>query len=90
MQPAMSPPSAMLTNPWKRKMAVKRYFQSGLKIRIKKTALTTGLLSVDACKKDGNGWMYKRLNGDQTHQGRHMRISSGEWEIQRIRLYDYK
>ena len=57
---------------------------------IKKPALTTGLLSVDACKKDGNGWMYKRLNGDQTHQGRHMRISSGEWEIQRIRLYDYK
>ena len=57
---------------------------------IKKTALTTGLLSVDACKKDGNSWIYKRLNGDQTHQGRHMRISSGEWEIQRIRLYDYK
>ena len=57
---------------------------------IKKPALTTGLLSVDACKKDGNGWMYKRLNGDQTHQGRHMRISSGEWEIQRIRLYNYK
>jgi beta-galactosidase GanA len=52
--------------------------------------VTTGLLSVDVAAKSENGWNFKRLNGDQTHQGRHMRIGSGEWQIQRVRLYDYK
>jgi len=50
----------------------------------------TGILSADVSTKIEEGWHYKRLNGDQTHQGRHMRIGSGEWQIQRIRLYDYK
>jgi hypothetical protein len=51
---------------------------------------TTGLLSVDLCSKTEKGWYFKRLNGDQTHQGRHMRMGSGSWEIQRVRLYGYK
>lgn len=57
---------------------------------IKKKDVTTGLLSVDVCAKDGDNWTFKSLNGDETHQGRHMRISSGNWGIQRVRLYDYK
>jgi len=29
------------------------------------------------------------LNGDQTHQGRHVRMELGDWEIQRFKLYQY-
>ena len=48
-----------------------------------------GLLSVDQCKKKNGEWSFRRLNGDQTHQGRHIRIPVGAWDIQKIRLYDY-
>jgi beta-galactosidase GanA len=30
------------------------------------------------------------LNGDQTHQGRHIRLPEGKWQIQRVRLYRYR
>ncbi|HEY1606462.1 MAG TPA: DUF5597 domain-containing protein [Allosphingosinicella sp.] len=30
------------------------------------------------------------LNGDQTHQGRFVRLPSGSWGIQRVRLYRYR
>jgi hypothetical protein len=30
------------------------------------------------------------LNGDQTHQGRHVRLAPGEISVQRIRLYRYR
>jgi hypothetical protein len=30
-----------------------------------------------------------RMNGDQNHQGRHLRIDRGDWNIQHIKLYDY-
>ncbi len=29
------------------------------------------------------------LNGDQTHQGRHVRLESGDWDIQKFKLYAY-
>ncbi|MCR4439957.1 MAG: DUF5597 domain-containing protein [bacterium] len=31
----------------------------------------------------------RRLNGDESHQGRHLRIPSGQFGIQRVRLYRY-
>ena len=31
----------------------------------------------------------KSLNGDQTHQGRHVRISVGDWKALHVRLYRY-
>jgi len=31
----------------------------------------------------------RRLNGDQTHQGRHVRIPVGQFEIQHFKLYKY-
>lgn len=31
----------------------------------------------------------RRLNGDQTHQGRHVRIEMGKYDIQRFELYTY-
>lgn len=50
-----------------------------------------GLLSVDeiAVGDDGSYNYLRRHNGDQTHQGRHVRISVGDWKILHIRLYEY-
>lgn len=50
---------------------------------------TAGLLSVDECEKNDSGWQFRRLNGDQTHQGRHMCIPQTEWGIQRVKIYSY-
>jgi hypothetical protein len=36
-------------------------------------------------------WQPRRwLNGDQTHQGRHLRLPSGKFDIQRVKLYRYR
>lgn len=36
-------------------------------------------------------WVPGRLlNGDQTHQGRNIRLAPGEWRIQKVRLYRYR
>ncbi|MUP46046.1 mannonate dehydratase [Gramella sp. BOM4] len=40
--------------------------------------------------KDGKWEVIRHLNGDQTHQGRHIRISHGDYSIQRIQLYEYE
>jgi beta-galactosidase GanA len=51
---------------------------------------TVGLLSVDEGKFVGGEWKAgRRLNGDQTHQGRHVRINAGKFEIQKVKLYKY-
>lgn len=39
--------------------------------------------------KDGLPVFIRRLNGDQTHQGRHVRISVDDYQILRVRLYEY-
>jgi len=51
-----------------------------------------GIASVDEVNIDKQGQMHylRRLNGDQDHQGRHVRIACGEWKILHVRLYDYK
>ncbi|HEV8366663.1 MAG TPA: DUF5597 domain-containing protein [Pyrinomonadaceae bacterium] len=50
---------------------------------------TVGLLSVDDGKYVNGQWIGgRRLNGDQTHQGRHVRL--GRFGIQRVRLYRYR
>ncbi|WP_298090166.1 DUF5597 domain-containing protein [uncultured Sphingomonas sp.] len=38
----------------------------------------------------GNWAPGRLLNGDQTHQGRHIRLPAGRWGIQRVRLYRYR
>ena len=50
-----------------------------------------GLLSVDEVSVSEAGTMQylRRHNGDQTHQGRHARISVGEWKLLHIKLYEY-
>ena len=51
-----------------------------------------GIASVDEVSIDEEGRMHyqRRLNGDQDHQGRHVRLACGEWKILHVKLYDYK
>ncbi len=49
-----------------------------------------GLLSVEEGNFVDGKWRHIRwLNGDQTNQGRHVRIAPGRFEIQRVKLYRY-
>jgi beta-galactosidase GanA len=50
-----------------------------------------GLLSVEEGKYVNGQWVAgRRLNGDQTHQGRHVRLVPGRFGIQRVKLYRYR
>ncbi|HEX4737185.1 MAG TPA: DUF5597 domain-containing protein [Allosphingosinicella sp.] len=50
-----------------------------------------GLERVEEGRFVGGQWQRGRLlNGDQTHQGRFVRLPSGSWGIQRVRLYRYR
>ncbi|MEL1252298.1 DUF5597 domain-containing protein [Flavobacterium sp. DGU38] len=58
---------------------------------LKNTALNAGILKTDQGKFENDVWRTVRhFNGDQTHQGRHLRISVGDYEIQKIKLYTYE
>jgi len=53
--------------------------------------LTTGILKVDEGKFENTNWkVIRHLNGDQTHQGRHVRIFMNDPSILRFELYTYK
>ena len=51
-----------------------------------------GILSCDEGGFDERGeWVtHRRLNGDETHQGRHVRLVPGSFTIQRVALYRYR
>ncbi len=51
-----------------------------------------GIGSVDEVSIDQNGEMkyLRRLNGDQDHQGRHVRIGVDDFSILHVKLYEYK
>jgi uncharacterized protein DUF5597 len=50
-----------------------------------------GILSAQEGKYVEGQWRPGRwLNGDQTHQGRHLRLSPGKFDIQRVKLYRYR
>jgi len=50
-----------------------------------------GILSVEEGRfVDGKWESVRWLNGDQTHQGRHLRLEPGRFSIQRIKLYRYR
>jgi len=58
---------------------------------LKNELLNAGILKVDEGIFENNNWkILRHLNGDQTHQGRHLRIPAGEYTIQRVELYTYK
>ena len=50
-----------------------------------------GIGTVDEVCIDSQGQMHflRRHNGDQSHQGRHVRIACGEWKMLHVVLYDY-
>lgn len=50
-----------------------------------------GLLSVEEGRFENGEWKHLRwLNGDQTHQGRHVRLEPGRFTLQRVKLYRYR
>jgi hypothetical protein len=51
-----------------------------------------GIGSVDEVmvNADGSFSYIRRLNGDQDHQGRHVRISVGDYKTLYVRLYEYQ
>ncbi len=51
----------------------------------------TGLLSVEEGRYEDGKWVHLRwLSGDQTHQGRHVRLEPGRFTLQRVKLYRYR
>jgi Domain of unknown function (DUF5597)/Beta-galactosidase len=49
-----------------------------------------GILSAEEGRIVNGRWRTtRRLNGDQTHQGRHIRLGPGEFTMQRVKLYRY-
>lgn len=55
------------------------------------TTYKAGILSIDNGSFKNNEWqLLLRLNGDEDHQGRHLRIPLNEWDIQHLKLYRYK
>ena len=57
---------------------------------IENKTINVGLLKVEEGNFVNNGWKIKsHLNGDQTHQGRHINIGTNQIGIQRVQLYLY-
>ncbi|MGE6353954.1 DUF5597 domain-containing protein [Flavobacterium sp. NPDC079362] len=57
---------------------------------LKNTNLNVGILKTDQGIFENGEWKtIRHFNGDQTHQGRHIRISVGDYEIQKVKLYTY-
>ncbi|GAB3577522.1 GH35 family beta-galactosidase [Hymenobacter daeguensis] len=49
-----------------------------------------GYLSVDEGHFEDEKWLPgRRMNGDQDHQGRHVRVAGNEYSIQHVKLYTY-
>jgi beta-galactosidase GanA len=49
-----------------------------------------GLDRVQEGRFENSKWVGGRwLNGDETHQGRHMHLYDGRWTVQRVSLYRY-
>ena len=70
------------------------FFVAGTGVVITFTATTAnkraGFLSIDEGKFNEEKWMPgRRLNGDQDHQGRHVRIPVDSYNIQHVKLYTY-
>lgn len=65
----------------------------GLVITIKAndSEMTAGFASIFEGEFIEGEWKAGRsMNGDQSHQGRHVRIPVGTWGIQKVSLYQYK
>lgn len=67
---------------------------SGIVVTFKSVAdlsLNIGILKDEEGRFENNVWKtIRHLNGDQIHQGRHIRIPMGDYAIQKFSLYSYK
>lgn len=67
---------------------------NGIVVEFETTLTTTrcGLVSVDEVEvlPDASFRYVRRLNGDQDHQGRHVRISVGDYKVLHVKLYEYR
>jgi len=68
---------------------------SGMIVTVKPVGKGPPLAGLDSAWEgtfDAQGrWIPGRLlNGDQTHQGRHLRLAPGKHQIQKVRLYRYR
>lgn len=51
----------------------------------------TGILNIEDGLYKNDQWAPKRtMNGDHSHQGRHLRFPVGDFGIQKLKLYQYK
>ncbi len=58
---------------------------------LQKDGSIPGILSVDQGTYENGIWKQgRRLNGDEDHQGRHVRIFENNFEIQKVELYRYR
>jgi hypothetical protein len=58
---------------------------------LKNLDLNVGILKTEQGKFENNKWkVIRHLNGDQTHQGRHIRIFLDNYSILRFELYNYE
>jgi hypothetical protein len=49
-----------------------------------------GFVSVDEGIFENEKWIPgRRMNGDQDHQGRHVKIPGSDYSIQHVKLYTY-
>lgn len=65
----------------------------GLTVTFASTELgqQAGILSCAEGRYENGEWKHLRwLNGDQTHQGRHVRLEPGRFTLQRVKLYRYQ
>ena len=66
--------------------------QSAAKPAARNAYSRCGIGSVDEVSvlPDGSFRHVRRLNGDQDHQGRHVRISVGDYKVLHVKLYEYR
>jgi beta-galactosidase GanA len=66
----------------------------GITVTFKGAAGGLPLVGIDVAEEgvfEGGKWQAgRRLNGDQTHQGRHIRLPPGNPQIQKVRFYRYR
>jgi beta-galactosidase GanA len=64
---------------------------NGLTVTFSADRGIVGIESIREGRYVNGEWIPGRLlNGDQSHQGRHLRLPPGEFGIQRVRLYPYR
>nr|MBP8976941.1 DUF5597 domain-containing protein [Bacteroidota bacterium] len=55
-----------------------------------KDGAIVGIASIDEGKFEEGKWIAgRRLNGDQSHQGKHLYLPGNEFGIQKVKLYEY-